>query len=213
MRSEPIRLLLADDHPLIIRGLVELFGNPQRYEIVATCVDGPSALSSIRSADPEIAVLDIHMPGLSGLEILIAIKQEGVATRTVLLAATLEGEQAAMAIRAGARGILLKSQAPEELEHSVALVASGGCWFPQEILASAEQASARLAAQASFAGALTSREEEVCRLAAKGCSNKAIARELEVSAGTIKIHLHNAFRKLGVGSRVMLAYHLFRGQR
>ncbi|HLE83139.1 MAG TPA: response regulator transcription factor, partial [Thermoanaerobaculia bacterium] len=122
-------LVLADDHPIILDGLEQLFRLEEGLEVVARCRDGEETLQAVRCHAPDILVLDVRMPGADGIEVLHALEQEGLATRVVLLTAGLEDEQLLDAIRSGARGVVLKDMAPQLLVEAVRTVLAGGQWL------------------------------------------------------------------------------------
>jgi DNA-binding NarL/FixJ family response regulator len=203
-----IRLALADDHPLILDGLEALFRGPG-FEVVARCRDGEEALRAVRAHAPDVLVLDVRMPRMGGLEVLRAMREEGLATRVVILTAEAEDEELVEALRLGVRGVVLKEMASEMLVKCVHKVHEGGTWLER---ASAGRALDRLVqaegARREAASLLTARESEVVRLVAEGLRNKEIAERLGIVEGTVKIHLHRAYEKLGVDSRLALAVYL-----
>ena len=203
-----IRVALADDHPLILDGLEALFRGAG-FEVVARCRDGEQALRAVREQAPDVLVLDLRMPRLGGLEALRAMREEGLATRVVVLTAEAEDEEIVEALRLGVRGVVLKEMASEMLVKCVQRVHEGGSWLER---VSAGRALDRLVqgeeARREVASTLTPRESEVVRLVADGLRNKEIAERLGIVEGTVKIHLHRAYEKLGVDSRLALAVHL-----
>jgi two-component system nitrate/nitrite response regulator NarL len=204
---------LADDHPLVLRGLTQLIATRREFEVVSAAHDGAAALADIRRLASDVAVLDVNMPKLSGLEVLEAAVAERLATRIIFLTASLADERMLQAVNLGVYGIVLKDSAPESLLDCLDLVVAGGRWLASDFV---QTALAREAARESDRGqveALTTREREVIRLVSAGLSNKQVARELTLSEGTVKIHLHNVYRKLSLSSRTALtAYALGKGQ-
>src|SRR3954470_19131342 len=201
-----LRVVLADDHPIVLGGLRALLQAEAGMEIVAAALDGATALEMIRAHEPEIAVLDIYMPQLTGLDVLDAIERDGLATRVVVLAGSVSDEQIATAVERGAWGLLLKESAPGTLIDCLKTVAAGQRWLPEELVAPAiRRASERRASDVRPERVLTAREYEIARLVAQGLSNKHIARALAISAGTVKIHLHKTYDKLGGVNRTSLA--------
>src|SRR3954452_1829339 len=206
MRACTMRVVLADDHPIVLSGLRALLLAEQGVEIVAAALDGATALEMIRAHQPEIAVLDIYMPRLTGLEVLETLEADGLATRVVLLTRSASDEQIAPAVERGAWGLLLKESAPGTLMECLKTVAAGQRWLPEELVAPAiRRAAERRATDVRPERMLTAREYEIARLVAQGLSNKHIARELAISEGTVKIHLHNTYEKLGSVNRTSLA--------
>src|SRR3954468_5477610 len=207
MRACTMRVVLADDHPIVLGGLRALLQAERGVEIVAAALDGAIALEMIRAHEPEIAVLDIYMPRLTGLEVLEALEADGLATRGVLLTGSASDEQIATAVERGAWGLLLKESAPGTLMECLKTVSAGQRRLPEELVAPAiRRAAERRAADVRPERVLTAREYEIARLVAQGLSNKHIARELAISEGTVKIHLHKTYGKLGgVMNRTSLA--------
>jgi two-component system, NarL family, nitrate/nitrite response regulator NarL len=205
-REWALRVVLADDHPIVLGGLRAFLQVEPGVEIVATASDGATALEAIRTHEPHIAVVDITMPRLSGLEVLEALEADGLATRVVLLTGSATDEQIATAVEWGAWGLLLKEHALETLTECLKTVAAGRRWLPEELVAPAvRRAAERRATVGQLERALTAREYEIAGLIAQGLSNKHIARALAISEGTVKIHLHNMYEKLGGVNRTSLA--------
>ena len=205
-RAPPYRIILADDHPIFLGGLTSLIRSDPAYALVATCSDGSAALQALRDLQPELAVLDIGMPGLTGLEILEILRREALPTRVVFLTASANDEDIAHAVALGVWGLLLKRAAADQLLGSLAAVASGCRWLPPDVVDGAvAREAARRQESERLAGALTPRERELVVLATEGLSNKEIARRIGVTEATVKIHLHNIYQKLGVSNRTALA--------
>lgn len=205
---------LADDHPLVLRGLAQLIATRPQFEIVSTAADGDAAIDDIRRHAPDVAVLDVNMPKLSGLDVLRAAVAERLATRIVFLTASLTDDRVLQAVNLGIYGIVLKDSAPESLLDCLDQVVAGGRWLAADLVQSAlTRETARRRSSRGPIEALTTREAEVMRLVTSGLSNKQVARQLALSEGTVKIHLHNVYRKLNLGSRTALtAYALGRGE-
>ena len=204
--SRTLRVVLADDHPIALMGLRALLQAEPGVEIVAATPDGATALATIRAHEPEIAVLDINMPRLTGLEVLDVLEADGLATRVVLLTGSASDEQIATAVERGAWGLLLKEDALGTLTECLKAVSSGQRWLPEEVVAPAiRRATERREKDVRPERVLTAREYEIACLVAQGLSNKHIARALAISEGTVKIHLHNIYEKLGGMNRTSLA--------
>jgi two-component system, NarL family, nitrate/nitrite response regulator NarL len=152
---------------------------------------------------PDIAILDISMPGLTGLEILSIVNSEGFSTRVVFFTASVEDRELVMSAAAGAYGVILKDAAPEILVKSLRQVADGQRLLP---LPSSDQVSrAQSAVTANALTTLTDREHQIMRLVSEGLPNKEIGRRLNISGGTIKVHLHHIYQKLEINNRTELA--------
>lgn len=194
-------VLVADDHPLMRDGIVGLFAGTE-FDVVAQVNDGDAALAAIKAHDPRVAVLDINMPGASGVDILRQARTEGWETLIVLLTAGVDAELLDEAFKLGADGLVLKDAAGDMLLRAVRGALSGEPWFDKSAM---EQVIAHLGAVLPSGPPLTAREHDVARLVAIGRRNKEIAHELGVSEGTVKMHLHNLYQKLEIGSRTELA--------
>jgi DNA-binding NarL/FixJ family response regulator len=201
-----IRILLADDHPIVLDGLEALFRLEPDIEVVGRCLNGEEVLAEVRRLKPDLLLLDIRMPRLDGMEVLRTLRQERNATRVVLLAAVFEDDQVVEALRLGVRGMVLKELAPPLLIECVRRVHAGGQWIEQQASGRAlETLVRRDTAEKEMARELTPREIELVRLAASGLRNREMSRRLEISEGTVKMHLHNVYRKLKLENRVALA--------
>lgn len=198
-------LVLADDHPIILDGLEQLFRLEEGLEVVARCRDGAETLQAVREIEPDVLVLDVRMPGPDGIEILRQLSGEGLPTRVVLLTAGLEDDQLLEAIRAGARGVVLKEMAPQLLVEAVRTVLRGGQWLEKGLGGRAlTKLLQRERGLSEASRLLTPRELEIVRMVARGLRNRAIAETLFITEGTVKVHLHNIYEKVGVDGRVEL---------
>ncbi|WP_207541312.1 response regulator [Sabulicella rubraurantiaca] len=200
-----MKVVLADDHPIVLSGLKGLIQTDTAFEIVATCRDGNSALEAIRTLRPDLAVLDVSMPNLTGLDVLGALASERLEVKVVFLTASATDDQIVTAVARGARGILLKDAAADALLECLHTVAAGSRWLPPDLVTSAmEREAGRRVEVDRLKTSLTPRERELVILVAEGLSNKEIARRLSLAEGTVKIHLHNIFQKLGVANRTAM---------
>lgn len=198
-----IKLVLADDHPLMLQALTALVGNEPNLRVVATATDGELALEAVRRFQPDMLVLDMRMPYMDGLTCLQKIRAEGLPVRVLMLSG-LEDEHTLKAmIDAGADGVTLKSDAPQVTLSAIQLVAAGHMALPQS--ARRYLFAPSLVDPLAAANALTEREEEILGCIAKGHSNTQIALTLNVSENTVKFHLRNVYAKLGVGNRTEAA--------
>jgi two-component system, NarL family, nitrate/nitrite response regulator NarL len=201
-----IRVVIADRHPVVLQGLIRLLGAQSGFEVVACCGDGANCIEAIRNLVPDIAILDISMPGLSGLEILSIANAESLATRLVFFAASVDEHELVMSAAGGAYGVILKDVAPEMLVQFLQQIAAGQRLLPR---LSPEQAVPReqgnVAIRENALAVLTDRERQIMRLVSEGLSNKAIGRRLNIADGTIKVHLHNIYQKLEINNRTVLA--------
>lgn len=201
-----ISLVLADDHPIVLDGLEQLFGVEPDMQVLARCRSGTETLEALRAEPADVLVLDLRMSSLDGLAVLQEIAKEGWRTRTVLLTAAIADEQLVEAIRLGARGVVLKESAPQLLVQAVRAVHAGGEWLEQGLVGRAlRRLVARDHGLREAMRTLTPRELEIARLIAEGLRNRAVAERLFISEGTVKIHLHKIYEKLGVDGRLELA--------
>lgn len=201
-----IRLVIADDHPLVLDGLTQLFASESDVEVVQRCTNGEEALAAARARRPDVLVLDIRMPLLSGLEVLRILTAEKHAARVVLLTAQMSDTEVLNAVRTGVAGIVLKETAPRVLLQCVRAVAAGERWLDSAMIRSAVETTVRRdAAFAKATKVLTRRELDIVRMVATGARNREIGEKLGISEGTVKMHLHTIYEKLAIGGRVELS--------
>jgi DNA-binding NarL/FixJ family response regulator len=190
-----IRLVVADDHPVVRAGLLGILSNDPLFEVVAVAADGTSALEHIISTKPDVALVDLRMPGIDGIRMARELRQRALATSILLLTTYAVDADIFAAVDAGASGYILKDATPTELFAAIRTVADGGCAFAPRI-------KALLNARAQSPGeTLSVRELEVLRLVAAGESNKLIGAKLKISEATVKTHMLHIFAKLGVDDR------------
>lgn len=202
----PITLVVADDHPLIVDGLVNLFRQEKDFKVAALCRDGDETLSAVKKHKPDVLVLDIRMPGKDGLAVLREMKKEKLATRTVLLTAELNDEELTEAVRLGARGLMLKQLAPKLVVQCIRRVYAGELWLEKRSVSAAlEKLLQGESGRRDAARVLTVRELEIVKHVAAGLHNSEIGKLLFISEGTVKMHLHNIYQKLNVDSRLKLS--------
>ncbi len=201
----PIRLVLADDHPIVLDGLENLFRLEPDFQVVARCVTGEESLAAVRRHRPDVLILDIRMPRKDGLAVLRELHREKLPTKVVLLAAALEEEEVLEALRLGVRGMVLKELAPQMVVQCVRKVHAGEQWLEKHAFSRAlDTLLRREAGEREAADVLTPREIEMVRMVARGLRNKEMSERLVISEGTVKIHLHHIYRKLKVENRVEL---------
>ncbi len=201
-----IKILLADDHPIILDALENLFALQPDFEVVGRCLTGAETTRAIPKLRPDILVLDLRMPQGDGLDVLREMARANVPTRVVVLTAAASDDEVLEAIRLGIRGLVLKESAPRALVECVRRVHAGGQYIePQFLTRATDAAHQRASGRRELEEVLTPRELQILRLVADGLRNKEIAQGLEISEGTVKIHLHNIYEKVNVDSRVELA--------
>ncbi len=201
-----MRVLIIDDHPLFRKGARQLLEMDARFEVVGEADDGASSIAQTRRLDPDLVLLDLNMKPVSGIEVLRRIKQEREDIMVVMLTVSDQGEDIAKAIQLGADGYLLKDMEPEDMLAKLAQVSQGQIVMDDNV--------ANLLANLLKSGEhpllpedanLTERETETLVLLAEGLNNKRIARRLNISDGTVKVHIKNILRKLKVRSRLEAA--------
>lgn len=201
----PIRVVLVDDHPIVLQGLQQLFERQADFTVIAACPDADAALQAVRAQRPDVLILDLRMPGKSGLDILRTMNAEKLDCRCVLLTATIRDDEVVEATKLGVTGLVLKESPPETLLKCVRRVHRGEHWIDRETITRAFQTVVgREAAAREVAQTLTPREIEIVRMMAEGLRNRAIADRLGISEGTVKVHLHNVYEKLGLDGRLEL---------
>jgi DNA-binding NarL/FixJ family response regulator len=203
--TEVIRILIADDHPIVLGGLDQLLSHEPDVLVVARCTSGDEALAAIAREDPHIAVLDLAMPRRSGMDLLRELRNTPSPVRVILLTARIEHEQVVEALKLGVGGIVLKESAPLYILDCIRRVAAGSQWIDQTIGSrTLDSVLRRQSGAARAAAVLTGREIEVVRMVARGLRNKEIAGELSITEGTVKAHLRTIFEKLGIDNRTKL---------
>ena len=200
----PITLVIADDHPLVVDGLRNLFSLEPDFDLLAHCSTGTAALEAIIQHQPDVAVLDISMPGMNGLEVAREIKKRQLTSKVVLFTAALDDEFMIEAVCLGVQGIVLKELAPHLLVQCIQKVHAGEQWIERRVAALALERMMRREAGTQALAGLTQREVELVRLVAQGHRNREIADLLFISEGTVKVHLHNIYDKLQVSGRMAL---------
>lgn len=191
--SEPIRLLLADDHYIVLMGLKALLKLRKNLRVVATASDGDEAVAFFREHRPDVALLDLRMPKLDGIAAAEKIRKEFPEAKIVILTSFEREEEIHQALKAGIAGYLLKETKLPELEEAIRTVHEGGRWWPKEMTL--------VASERAKLPELSKRELEVLELVAKGLTNKEVAGVLGFSEDGAKQHLRKIFEKLGVSTR------------
>ena len=207
LKGKPARLVIADDHELARAGLRAMLTDQRGFELVGEASNGQEALQLCRRLQPDLALIDVRMPGMDGLSTCRAIKQECPATSVILVTMYANPEYLFEAIKAGAAGYVLKDVSQRELITTVQKVLHGESILNQELMARLLQRLAReTPGQEELPpGRLSPREREVLQLLTKGQTNREIARELTVSVSTVKIHVEHILDKLGVSDRTQAA--------
>lgn len=191
--TEPIRILLADDHPVVREGLALLLHTEPDMKVIGQANDGTEAIALFRQLQPDVALLDLRMPQMNGIEAIATIRAEFPEARLILLTTYDNDEDIYQGLRAGAKAYLLKDTPCEELLETIRAVHAGQKYIPSQV-------GAKLAERMSNPE-LSEREREVVRLMATGKSNQEIAASLKVAEGTVKFHVNNILSKLQVSDR------------
>lgn len=212
----PIRLLVVDDHNLFRRGLIALLGQDGRFSVVGEAGDAGEAQRAAVRLQPDLILLDNHLPGVKGIDAVAGLKEAAPMARVLMLTVSEDQDDLAAGLRAGADGYLLKTIDTLELADSVARAAEGDTVISPEMMGKlvgllrVTQQPAAVAVPVMIPDgdpihSLSPREGEILRLIAHGASNKLIARELDIAETTVKIHVQNLLRKLGLNNRVHAA--------
>ncbi len=204
-RREPIKVMVVDDHEVVREGVVRILERQGGITVVALARTGEEAMDKIRLFEPEVITVDIELPGINGIELIRRIKSEYPDVEAVALTVYDDEEFAKQAIKAGAIGYVIKDAAQEELVQAVRAAAAGESLVSTSVARKLlreikEPPKARRYRAEDFEG-LSERELDVLKLMAKGMNNRQIAGQLFISELTVKVHIRNIFRKLGVGDR------------
>ncbi len=221
----PIRLLVVDDHNLFRRGLIALLSQDRRFFVAGESADAQAAIVAAKELQPDVILLDNHMPGLTGIGAIGSLKQAAPQTQILMLTVSERPDDLAASLKAGACGYLLKTINTEDLADSVEKIVNGDTIISPEmmtklvgLLRSNEPVAGSPSEQAGCVTtetiavdpadpihALSPREREILRLIARGDSNKHIARALDIAETTVKIHVQHILRKLNLSNRVHAA--------
>ena len=203
---DTVSVMLVDDHPLFRKGLNQLIELEDELQVISEHSNGKEAITAALTLDPDLIILDVNMQGMDGLETVKEMRNQGITSRVIMLSVSDNDEDVITAITNGADGYLLKDMEPEDIVEQIKQVATGRMAISDRLthtLATALRKPNRKADN-PLSG-LTSRELEILKLIAKGLSNKLIARELDISDGTVKVHVKHLLKKLNFRSRVEAA--------
>ena len=207
--AAPIRIVVADDHPVVRFGVKNMLENESGFEVVGEAEDGDVAITQTLELEPDILLLDLAMPRLPGLEALRAIMNKSPRVKIIMLTSTISTQQIIEALQIGARGIVLKDALADHLTTAIRAVSSGDYWIGGKRVVNLVGALHELMQQAAVPErktyGLTPRELEVVGCIVEGCSNRDIAKQFSISEETVKRHLSNIFDKTGVSTRLELA--------
>lgn len=195
--SEPIRILVVEDHNVVRQGLVALLKSVPDFAVVAEAADGKQAIDQFRKHQPDVTIMDLRLPVLPGVEAIQEIRRDSPNARVIVLTTFDGDEDIYRALQAGARGYLLKDMFGDDLLEAIRAVHAGRSRIPAPV---AQRLAERMGTQE-----LTNREMEVLRLIVAGKSNKAIGNDLFISEATVKTHINSLLSKLGVTDRTQAA--------
>jgi DNA-binding NarL/FixJ family response regulator len=195
--SEPIRILVVDDHAIVRKGLVALLNSVEGLSVIAEASDGEQAILAHRTHKPDVTLMDLRLPKIGGADAIARIRRENPAARIIVLTTFDGDEDIFRALQAGAKGYLLKGMDASELTEAIRAVYAGKSKIPAVV---AEKLAGRMGGPA-----LTTRELEVLKRIVAGRSNKEIAGDLHISEATVKTHINSILGKLGVSDRTQAA--------
>ncbi len=196
LRGHSIRVVVADDHALVLEGLRSMLTHEPDIRVIATASDGERLLDAIQRFTPDVVLVDLRMPYMDGLACLEEIRRRHPQTRVLLITAFDDPQTMHEVLAAGPDGLLLKCDPPDQVAYAIRQVMNGQLVFP-----GAARQWLRAPTRAAAAIELSARELDVLALVAQGLSNGEITRHLHISANTVKFHLQNIYQRLGVGNR------------
>jgi DNA-binding NarL/FixJ family response regulator len=217
--ARKIRLLIADDHPIVRLGLRQVFAETDDIEVVGEAGDGRETMLLVKETHPDVILLDLRMPGMDGLAVLDALQSANARVKVVVLTGSDDKNEYVQAMKLGCSGIVLKQTAPDLIAKSIRKVYAGEIWLDSHTtaavmkrFATAQQDPTPLPIRGGYTSKprgerspLSAREREIVGLVAQGYKNKEMAEKMFISEQTVKNHLHNIFDKLGVSDRLELA--------
>jgi DNA-binding NarL/FixJ family response regulator len=197
----PLRVVVADDHPVFRSGIRAILDVAASVELIAEAANGLEAVTAVASTKPDVVLMDVHMPSLNGVDATRRIATTSPATKVLVLTMLDDDEYVFAAIRAGARGYLLKGSGGTEIVRAIETVGAGGAVFGPSIAARIATILSPGGGPAAELSALTERERDVLNLVAAGWTNQQIAQQLVLSGKTVRNHVSNIFTKLDVADR------------
>lgn len=197
VRNSPIRILIVDDHPVVLAGLTSMLSTQPFFEVVGSASGGEEAMQMLRTQNADILLLDLRMSGMNGVDTLLAMKKERISVRAIILTSFETDEDIYRSVQAGAQGYLLKGAPQADVVEAIHTVHAGRRYFPRQI-------AARLA-ERIMRSDLTPRELEVLKMLARGLTNKEIGNVLAISGNTVRNHVNSIIEKLEVSDRTEAA--------
>jgi DNA-binding NarL/FixJ family response regulator len=199
------KLIVADPHPIFLMGMERLLSAEPFISVLAYCSTATETLKAVRSEQPDLLILDLGFRDFNGMDVIRELRRENLPVKVIVLTAALDDEQTLETMRLGIQGVLMKNMPPELLPKCIHKVYAGGQWLEKQSLGHAlEKMLRREAGARRVATILTDREIEIMCLVAQGLSNREIGERVAVGEGTVKVHVHNIYSKLGVNNRVDL---------
>jgi DNA-binding NarL/FixJ family response regulator len=193
MREETIRILIVDDHPVVRAGLTSMLGTQRGMEVVGSAAEGAEALTLLETIHPHVMLIDLRMPGMTGIETIRAVARHRPELRIIVLTNFETDEDVYRAVEAGAHGYLIKNTSEQEMVEAIRVVSGNGRYFPPAIAARLAERVAR--------SSVTAREHQILQMLAKGLTNKEIGRALAISEHTARNHVNSIIAKLEVADR------------
>lgn len=191
--DQPIRILIVDDHPVVVAGLTSMLDTQRGLKVLGSATSGEEAIEFLRRKPADLLLLDLRMPGMGGVDTLLALKRERIDTRAIILSSHETDEDIYRAVRAGALAYLSKNSKQSEMVEAIRAVYRGKRYFPPQI---AERLTERM-----MRSDLTARESEVLQMLARGLTNREIGSALDISGNTVRNHVNSIIEKLEVADR------------
>jgi two-component system nitrate/nitrite response regulator NarL len=212
-KTRNVRIVIADDHPIVRDGLKKLLLLEDDFEVVGEAGDGREVIDKVRELDPDVLLLDLRMPKMDGLSALQALQQTSRYTRIIVLTASEDKNVLVQATKLGCSGVVLKQTPPDLIVKSIRKICAGEIWLDsrtamallRQTQTGAEAGNSASAGKGRERAPLSPRERAIVALVAQGHKNKEIAKKMLIAEQTVKNHLHNIFDKLGVSDRLELA--------
>lgn len=201
----PVKLVVADPHPIFLMGMERLLKDEPFISIAAFCSTATETLKAVRNDQPDLLILDLGFRDFNGLDVIRDLRRDKLPVKVIVLTAGLDDEQTIETMRLEVQGVLLKSMPSQLLPQCIHKVYAGGQWLEKQSLGHALAKMLRRESGARrLATILTERETEIMCLVAQGLSNREIGERVSVGEGTVKVHVHNIYSKLGINNRVDL---------
>jgi DNA-binding NarL/FixJ family response regulator len=201
------RLFIVEDHPIFLTGLIG-FLSESGHQIAGTASNFAEAMAKLPSLQADVAIFDVHLPDGNGVDLIEAVRDQGLTLLTILLSGQVSSEDSRRAMACGVNGMLLKDSSPAIVQKCIESVLLGHRWIEDKIMEMAMASDAVVARPLIEPANLTRAEKAIATQVVSGLRNREVAEILGLSEGTVKVHVHNIFKKLGVNSRTALAHKL-----